>query len=119
MRTLGLIAVAAGITVTLLVVGSRTEGHKQDPAAPAQVATNPSQVVRLSVPDMFCAGCEVGVKIAATRVDGVTNVKTDSDQRTADVTFDPSKTTAQAIASAITKGTGFKTEVPKSDKNKT
>ena len=119
MRTLGLIAVAVGITVALVVVGSRTEGHKQDPAAPAQVATNPLQVVRLSVPDMFCPGCEVGVKVAAARVEGVTNVKTDSDQRTADVTFDPSKTTAQAIASAITKGTGFKTEVSKSDKNKT
>ena len=119
MRTLGLIAVAVGITVTLLVVGSRTQGHKQDPAAPAQVATNPSQVVRLSVPDMFCAGCEVGVKIAATRVDGVANVKTDSDHHTVDVTFDPSKTTARAIAGAITKDTGFETELPKSDKNKT
>jgi copper chaperone CopZ len=46
-------------------------------------------------------------------------VKTDSDTRTAEVTFDPSKTTAQAIASAITKGTGFETEVQPSSKSKT
>ena len=77
------------------------------------------EVVTLNVPDMFCAGCEVGVKIAANKIDGVKEVKTDSDKRTADVTFDPSKTTAQAIASAITKGTGFKTEVANSGKKKT
>ena len=68
---------------------------------------------------MDCAGCEVGVRIAAGKVDGVQGVKTDSDTRTAEVTFDPSKTTAQAIASAITKGTGFDTEVPHTDKSKT
>jgi copper chaperone CopZ len=59
------------------------------------------------------------VRIAASKVDGVKDVKTDSDKRTAQVTFDPTKTTAQAIAGAITKGTGFETEVPQTDKSKT
>ena len=65
---------------------------------------------------MDCAGCEVGIKIAAGKVDGVKDVKTNLETRTADVTFDPSKTNAEAIASAITKNTGFKVNVPKSGK---
>ncbi len=68
---------------------------------------------------MDCAGCEVGVKIAAGKVDGVKGVNTDSDKRTVEVTFDPSKTNAQAIANAIAKGTGFETEVPPAAKTKT
>ena len=119
MRAISLIAVAVAVTATIAVVRSRIEGHKQDNAAQAQVAIHQLEVVTLSVPDMFCAGCEVGVKIAANKIDGVKEVKTDSDKRTADVTFDPSKTTAQAIASAITKGTGFKTDVANSGKKRT
>ena len=110
MRVAGLIAAVAAVTVTIAAVRSRTDGHKQD-VTQARVATRQSQVVTLNVPDMFCAGCEVGVKIAANKVEGVIDVRTDSDKRTADVTFDLSKTTAQSIASAITAGTGFKTEV--------
>lgn len=70
------------------------------------------QVVTLKVPEMFCPGCEIGVKIAANKVDGVKEVKTDSDTRTASITFDPSKTTPQAIASAITKGLDSKSKWP-------
>ena len=89
MRVVGLIVGVLAVTLTVVGVTSRGQGHKQ----------------------LFCAGCEVGVKIAANKVDGVKEVKTDSDTRTVAVTFDPSKSTAQAIASAITKGTGFKTEL--------
>ena len=119
MRAISLIAVAVAVTATIAVVRSRIEGHTQDDAAQAQLATHQLEVVTLKVPDMFCAGCEVGVKIAANRIEGVKDVKTDADTRTADVTFDPSKTTAQAIAAAITKGTGFKTETADSGKKGT
>jgi copper chaperone CopZ len=60
---------------------------------------------------MFCGGCEVAVKRAAKKVDGVTNVTTNSDKRIVDVTYDPAKT--NAIAAAIMKSSGFKAEVPK------
>lgn len=124
MRTIGLVAtVTIGLVATVLVVtlaiagvALRTQAQKQEADGQAQIIAQQAQVVTLSLPEMDCAGCEVGVKIAANRVDGVTDVKTDSDTRTADVTFDPSKTNAEAIASAITQGTGFKTEVPKSRK---
>ena len=119
MKTIALIAAAVVITVAIVAVRSRTAERNQVREVGSQVVAVRSQMVTLKVPKMDCAGCEVGVRIAASKVDGVKDVKTDSDKRTADVTFDPSKTTAQAIASAITKGTGFDTEVPHTDKSKT
>ena len=119
MRTIGLITAALAVTVTIAAVSSRSHRFKEEGAVQTPGAAVHAQVVTLKVPDMFCAGCEIGVKIAANKVEGVKEVKTDSDTRTADVTFDSSKTTAQAIASAITAGTGFKTEVVNSSRKKT
>src|SRR5712691_5616851 len=119
MRTISLIAAAVVITVAVVAVRSRTAERNQAREVGAQAVAVSSQMVTLKVPKMDCAGCEVGVRIAANRVDGVKDVRTDSDKRTVEVTFDPSKTTAQAIASAITKGTGFDTEVPQIGKGKT
>ncbi len=109
MRTIGV--VTAVFVVGLAGAGLLTTTHAQK-----QKPDSGTQVVMLKVPDMFCGGCEVGVKIAATKVDGVKDVKTDSVKRTAEVTFDTSKTNAEAIASAITKNSGFKVEVPKAAK---
>lgn len=116
MRTIGLVATALVVTLAIAGVALRTQAHKQEADGQAHRVAHRAQIVTLSLPEMDCPGCEVGVKIAANRVDGVTDVKTDSETRTAEVTFDPSKTNAEAIASAITKGTGFKTAVPKSGK---
>src|SRR5437773_6316139 len=109
MRAISSIVAVFAVTLTVVAVTSRSQGQQHTGAAQAQVALERAQTVTLNVPQMFCAGCEVGVKIAANKVDGVKDVKTDSDTRTVEVTFDPSKSTAQAIASAITKGTGFET----------
>ena len=76
----------------------------------AETAT-PRQIVTLKVPDMFCGGCEVAVRIVAKKVDGVKDVKTSSAAPMAEVSFDPSRTTAAAIASGITKHSGFKVDV--------
>jgi mercuric ion binding protein len=113
MQRVGL--VAAGVVVTLAIAGValRTQAQKQDTSTEAQVVTAQAQVVTLTVPEMDCSGCEVGIKIAASKIDGVHSVKTDLEARTAEVTFDASKTDAEAIANAITKGTGFKIELPK------
>jgi mercuric ion binding protein len=119
MKTIGLITAALVVTVAIVAVRSRAPERRQERDVVAQAVSVDSQIVTLKIPKMDCAGCEVGVRIAAGKVDGVKGVKTDSDTRTAEVTFDPSKTTAQAIASAITKGTGFDTEVPQSAKSKT
>ena len=104
MRTISLIASA--LVVTLAVAGFPTRAH-------AQKKNGQTQVVTLKVPDMFCGGCEVAVKIAANKVDGVKGVRTSTEKRTAEVTYDPSQTNAAAIATAITKNSGFKVEVPR------
>ena len=88
MKTIGLMAAAVAITVAIVAVRSRTPEHNQEREVGAQVVAVRSQMVTLKAPKMDCAGCEVGVRIAASKVDGVKDVKTDSDKRTADVTFD-------------------------------
>ncbi len=118
MKTIGLIAAALVVTVAIVAVRSRTPERHQDHEAGAQAVSVDSQIVTLKIPKMDCAGCEVGVRIAAGKVDGVKGVNTDSAERTAEVIFDPSKTTAQAIANAIRKGTGFETAVRPSAKSK-
>ena len=119
MKIIGLVAAAVVVAVTVVVIRSGTTARNQRPDVdPPAVATS-LQTVTLSVPKMDCPGCEIGVRIAAGKVDGVREAKTDSDKRTADVTFDPAKATAQAIANAIKKGTGFETEVPPATKSKT
>ena len=104
---LGVAAVVMTVTIISVAV---TRGPQKKVVATQAKATR-TEVATLNIPEMFCPGCEVGVKIAANKVDGVKEVKTDSDKRTAEVIFDSTKTTAQAVASAITKSTGFKTEV--------
>jgi copper chaperone CopZ len=119
MKIIGLVAAAVVVAVTVVVLRSGTTGGNQGPDVVPQAAATSWQTVTLSVPKMDCAGCEIGVRIAASKVDGVKEVKTDSDKRTADVTFDPAKATAQAIASAIKTGTGFEANLPPTMKSKT
>ncbi|MBI1873491.1 MAG: heavy-metal-associated domain-containing protein [Acidobacteria bacterium] len=86
--------------------------------AHAQKNDGQTQVVTLKVSGMTCGGCEAAVKMAAKKIDGVKDVKASSDHGTAEVRFDTSKTSAEAIAAAITKYSGFKAEAPKTAKNK-
>jgi mercuric ion binding protein len=103
MRVVHLVMTAS---ILVLAISVPASVRAQKPAAQTKVAT-------LRVPDMFCGGCEVAVKRAAKKVDGVTEVTTNSDKRIADVTYDPAKTNAEAIAAAITKNSGFKAQAPK------
>jgi len=58
-------------------------------------------------------GCEAAVKLAAKTVDGVTDCNTDYKTGTTEVTYDPSKTTPEAIAKTISEKTRFKATPPK------
>lgn len=90
------------------IVASTDAG--QAPTAQSKPAT---KVCTLKVTGMTCAGCEVAVKIAAKKIDGVTDVTVSYDRAAADVTYNPAKTTPQAIAKIITEKTGFKATAPK------
>lgn len=54
------------------------------------------------------------MKLAAKTVDGVKDCKADYKTGLAEVTYDPSKTTPDAIARVISEKTGFKAAAPKS-----
>lgn len=71
----------------------------------------------LKIEGMTCGGCEGAVKIAAKRVDGVTAVTASYKTRSAQVTYDPAKTTPEAIAKAVTERSGFKAEVMRAEEN--
>lgn len=66
-------------------------------AAPVWAAT---QTVTLSVPGMTCAACPFTVKAALSKVEGVSKADVIFDKREAAVTFDDTKTSAQALMEA-------------------
>jgi periplasmic mercuric ion binding protein len=77
-----------------------------------QQAEKPAtKVCRLKVTGMTCSGCEAAVRMAARSVDGVTEAKASYAKANAEVTYDPAKTTPEAIAKAITDKSGFKAEL--------
>lgn len=60
------------------------------------------QTVTLAVEKMYCAACPLTVKTAIKKVSGVKDAKVDYQKKQAVVTFDPIKTTAEAVAAAST-----------------
>jgi copper chaperone CopZ len=79
-------------------------------ASDQQTDKSATQVCTLKVSGMTCAGCEAAVKMAARSVDGVKDVKASYEKKNAEVTYDPAKTTPDAIAKVITEKSGFKAE---------
>ena len=65
----------------------------------------------LKITGMTCGGCAVAVKMAAKKVDGVAEANVSYETGRADVTYDPTKTTPEKIAKAITENSGFKAEL--------
>ncbi len=60
------------------------------------------QTATLSVQNMTCSVCPVTVRKALEQVPGVIKARVDLDSKTASVTFDPSKTTAEALTKTTT-----------------
>ncbi len=63
---------------------------------------NSSQSVTLDMQNMTCAMCKVTIKKALQGVEGVQKVSVDGDSKIADVTFDPQKTSIEALIKATT-----------------
>lgn len=59
------------------------------------------------VEGMTCSSCNVAVKLAAEKVNGVHQARASHGEKRAWVHYDPAKTNPEAIATAIT-GTGYK-----------
>ena len=76
-------------------------------AAPILAA---NQTVTLSVPGMSCAACPITVKIALSKVEGVSKTDVTFKNREAVVTFDDSKTTIETLTKA-TEDAGYPSTV--------
>jgi periplasmic mercuric ion binding protein len=66
-----------------------------------QVNSN-SQSVTLAMQNMTCTMCKFTIKKALLNVMGVQEVSVDYDSKTASVTFDPQKTSSEALIKATT-----------------
>jgi len=60
----------------------------------------------LDVPSMFCSLCPITVRKALERVPGVVNAKADLATKRAEATYDPDKTSPEALAKAVSEA-GF------------
>lgn len=69
--------------------------------APVQVQSS-SQSVTLAMQNMTCAMCKITIKKALQGVEGVQKVSVDGDTKMADITFDPQKTSIEALIKATT-----------------
>ena len=73
----------------------------QAQAKPAATAEN-IRSVTLDMQNMTCALCKITIRKALQGVDGVKQVQVDFDSKTANVSFDPQKTTVDALIEATT-----------------
>ena len=56
----------------------------------------------LKIDGMTCASCEISIKIALTKLAGVSAVEVDYDTTSATIQHDPAQTSPQALADAVT-----------------
>lgn len=71
------------------------------------------KVCVLKVEGMACGACAARVEKKAKKIDGVKAAKVSQPKGTAQITYDPAKTSPEAIAKKIAEETGFRTQAPK------
>ena len=74
-----------------------------------------SKTVTLAVSNMTCVTCPLTVKMALTKVQGVSKAAVDFDKKEAVVTFDDAKTNAAALIKATTDA-GYPSAVKQTEK---
>lgn len=100
----------------LAIVGLVSAFGVASAASPQKSDTpKPGQVCVLKVSGMSCGACAEEVAKAARKIEGVTAAKVSHQKGTAEITYDPAKTTPEAIAKTITDKTVFKAGAPKKD----
>ncbi len=82
-------------------------------AVAAQPTSKPqaAQTSTLKVSGMACGACAATVEKAVKKLDGVTAAVVSQPKGTAEITFDPTKTSPESLAKAINEKTAFKAEL--------
>jgi mercuric ion binding protein len=91
------------LTLGLLAVSSLLQTAHAEVTVPASVQNqHTSQSVILDMQNMTCALCKFTIKKALQSVEGVEETNVDYGSKTADVTFNPQKTSVEALIKATT-----------------
>jgi len=91
------------LIVSLLAASLLLQTAHAQAAVPAQVLKQQTiQSVLLDMQNMTCAMCKFTIKKALQGVEGVEEADVDYDSKTASVTFNPQKTSVDALIKATT-----------------
>jgi len=93
-----LFAVALAVPLTVACKG----GSSESASSGGSVAVANVQQATFHVEGMTCTSCNVAVKVAAEKVEGVTEARASHGDKRAWVSFDPRRTNPEAIARTIT-----------------
>lgn len=93
----------------LSMLGFTAAAQKEQTPATGSVCT-------LKVEGMHCGACASQVEKAARKIDGVKAAKVNQPTGTAEIRYDPEKTSPTAIAKTISEKTAFKAEVAPPEK---
>ena len=96
----------------LAVFGCSSKNAEQE--LTTKVDNISTKVITCDVEGMTCTGCEVNVKMAVNKIDGVIEVKASFADGTAEVTVDPEKVSEQDVIDAINK-MGYKAKKKKTN----
>src|SRR6266567_6347925 len=102
--TTALVIGFAGLNISRYVFGS------VPPAAENQLPNGLSRVV-VSVDGLSCVACEIPVRHALRRIDGVKSVQVSAATKTATVEYEPAKTNPEQLVAAIN-STGYRATLP-------
>jgi len=91
------------LTLSLLAAPLLMQTAHAEAVVPVQMQNqNNSQSVTLAMQNMTCAMCKITIKKALQGVEGVEKVSVDGDTKMAYVTYDPQKTSIEALIKATT-----------------
>ena len=96
---------AAAIVAAGLVVASRAPQNAATSApgsGKTTIAASATKTTVLSVPGLNCGSCVATVGEVLNKIDGVADIQANPNTQEATVTYDPAKTTPEALAKAIT-----------------
>lgn len=98
--TLASVIVAAG----LVAANQASQNAQTGASAPAKapIAASATKTTVLNISGMTCGGCVVSVGEVLNKIDGVQDVVASPEKQEATVTYDPARTSPEALAKALT-----------------
>lgn len=99
------------LLVGLWLIGWARTGDEITTYAQNSTMASVTRTCTLKVSGMVCEGCAAAVKIAAKKAIGVVDAKVSYDQGLAEITYDATTVTPEAIARVISEHSGLAAEV--------